>query len=246
MPEKESGGLRSVPTHVAIIMDGNGRWAQARHLPRLAGHQAGTENLRRIIKACAEFGIKYLTVYAFSTENWNRPQDEVQGLMRIMAEALEREVPELNRQGARIVHIGSEENMPTALRDGVRRAVQMTNANTTITVCVALNYGGRAEIVQAVRRIVAAGTPAEAVDEALINQILYTAGIPDPDLVIRTSGEMRISNFLIWQSAYAEWVFTPLFWPDFGREALLEALQAYEKRERRFGRRDNTEDAYAG
>ena len=196
MSEAQTSVLARIPAHVAIIMDGNGRWAKARSLPRLAGHKAGTENLRRvIIKACAEFGIKYLTVFAFSSENWNRPQDEVQGLMRIMGEALEREVPELNRQGARILHVGSEENMPVELRDGVRRAVELTKNNQTITVCVAGNYGGRAEIVNAVRRIIAAGTPAEAVDEALISHNLYTAGIPDPDLVIRTSGELRTSNF---------------------------------------------------
>ncbi len=225
-----------VPRHVAIIMDGNGRWAQARGLPRLAGHRAGVEALRRVIEASVEFGIQYLTVYAFSTENWGRPQDEVEGLMNILEEVIDREVPELHRQGVQIRHLGKMEGLRPELQRKIRDAVELTRNNTRLVLNVALNYGGRDEIVQAVRRIIAAGYRPEEVTEALIAQHLYTAGIPDPDLVIRTSGEQRMSNFLLWQSAYAEWYFTPVYWPDFDREEYRKALEEYARRQRRFGR----------
>lgn len=226
----------SIPQHIAIIMDGNGRWARARGLPRLAGHRAGTENLRRIIEACVEVGVKYLTIYAFSTENWGRPQDEVQGLMGIFDEVFERELAELHRQGARLNHIGRLEGMRPSLREKVLKGMQITKDNDRLVLNVAFNYGGRDEIVDAIRAIIAAGTPAEQVNAELVSQHLYTAGIPDPDLIIRTSGEQRISNFLLWQAAYAEWIFPETFWPDFGREQLLAAIEQYGQRERRYGK----------
>jgi len=224
-----------VPQHIAIIMDGNGRWAQARGLPRLAGHRAGTENLRHIIEACVEFGIQYLTIYAFSTENWGRPEDEVSGLMGIFDEVFERELAELHKQGARLQHIGRLDGVRKSLREKVRKGMQLTKDNKRLILNVAFNYGGRDEIVQAIKAIMKAGIKPQDVDAELVSQYLYTAGIPDPDLVIRTSGEHRISNFLIWQAAYAEWVFPETLWPDFGREELLAAIQEFGRRERRYG-----------
>jgi len=224
-----------VPQHVAIIMDGNGRWAKQRGLPRLAGHRAGTENLRRIIEACVEFGVKYLTIYAFSTENWGRPEDEVSGLMGIFDEVFERELAELHKQGAKLNHIGRLDEVRPSLRDKVIKGMELTKNNKRLVLNVAFNYGGRDEIVQAIKSIVKDDVKPEAVNEQVIADHLYTAGMPDPDLVIRTSGEQRISNFLIWQAAYAEWVFPQTLWPDFGREELLAAIQEFGKRERRYG-----------
>ncbi|OGO13763.1 MAG: di-trans,poly-cis-decaprenylcistransferase [Chloroflexi bacterium RBG_13_66_10] len=217
-------------------MDGNGRWARARGLPRLAGHRAGTENLRRVIRACVEFGIKYLTIYAFSTENWGRPQEEVRGLMSIIEEVIDRELDELHREGTQLRHIGRLEGIDPRLREKVLQAIELTKDNHRLVLNVAFNYGGRDEIIHAVREIVADGVLPEDVDESLIKRYLYTADCPDPDLIIRTSGELRVSNFLIWQGAYAEWYVTPTYWPDFGREELLEALRQYALRDRRFGR----------
>ena len=224
-----------VPRHVAIIMDGNGRWARERGLPRIAGHRAGTENIRRILRCLSDHGVKCITLYAFSTENWGRPQREVQGLMKILDEAIQRESQELHREGVRIVHLGGEDGVPEELRDKVRQAIELTRDNSNSTLCVAFNYGGRAEIVEAVRRIMRKGIPPEEVDEELISSHLYTRGLPDPDLIIRTAGEMRISNFLLWQSAYSEYYSTPTLWPDFGAEEVEKALAAYSQRERRFG-----------
>jgi undecaprenyl diphosphate synthase len=224
-----------VPQHIAIIMDGNGRWARQRGLPRLAGHRAGTENLRRILEACVEFGVKTLTIYAFSTENWGRPQDEVKGLMGIFDEVFERELAELHRQGVQLRHIGRLEGVRQSLREKVEKGIEATKYNDKLVLNVAFNYGGRDEIVHAVKAMVADGVDADKIDEDLISRYLYTAGSPDPDLVIRTSGEQRVSNFLIWQAAYAEWVFPDIFWPDFGREELLAAIQEYSRRERRYG-----------
>ena len=224
-----------VPQHIAIIMDGNGRWARSRGLPRLAGHRAGTENLRRILEACVEFGVKYLTIYAFSTENWGRPQDEVKGLMGIFDEVFERELTELDRQGVQLRHIGRLEGVRKSLQDKVRKGIERTKDNEQLVLNVAFNYGGRDEIVHAVKAIASDGISPDEIDEALISKYLYTSGSPDPDLVIRTSGEQRISNFLIWQAAYAEWVFPDIFWPDFGRDELLAAIQEYGRRERRYG-----------
>lgn len=224
-----------VPQHIAIIMDGNGRWAQSRGLPRLAGHRAGTENLRHIIEACVEFGVKYLTIYAFSTENWGRPEDEVSGLMGIFDEVFERELTELHKQGARLNHIGRLDEVRPSLREKVIKGMEITKNNDRLVLNVAFNYGGRDEIVQAIRAIVKDGIKPNDVNEEVVSQHLFTAGMPDPDLVIRTSGEQRISNFLIWQAAYAEWVFPQTFWPDFGRDELLAAIQEFGKRERRYG-----------
>lgn len=224
-----------IPTHVAIIMDGNGRWARARGLPRLAGHRAGTENLRRVIEGCVEFGVKYLTIYAFSTENWGRPRDEVQGLMTIIEDVIEREVDALNENGAQLRHIGRLEGLRPALQANVCRAIERTRHNDRLILNVAFNYGGRDEIVQAIRRMIADGVGPEEVDEALVSRYLYTADVPDPDLIIRTSGEYRVSNFLIWQGAYAEYYITPTLWPDFDKEELRKALWHFAQRERRFG-----------
>ncbi|MCW5876217.1 MAG: isoprenyl transferase [Anaerolineales bacterium] len=226
----------SIPQHIAIIMDGNGRWARARGLPRLAGHRAGTENLRRIIKACVEVGVKYLTVYAFSTENWGRPEDEVEGLMGIFDEVFERELAELLREGAQLRHIGRLEGMRPSLRKKVEKGIEQTKDNDRLILNVAFNYGGRDEIVDAIKAIMAEGVPPEQVDAELVSKYMYTKDVPDPDLVIRTSGEQRISNFLLWQAAYAEWIFPDVYWPDFGREQLLAAIEEYGRRERRYGK----------
>ncbi len=225
-----------VPYHVAIIMDGNGRWARARGQPRLAGHRAGVENLRRTLDACAKLGIKILTVYAFSTENWGRPPAEVRGLMNILETVIDRELKRLHANGVQLRHVGVLEGLSTSLQRKVRQAVALTRNNDRVTLNVAFNYGGRQEIVHAVQRIMRAGFSPAEVDETLINYYLYTAGLPDPDLIIRTAGEMRLSNFLLWQASYAEYYSTPVFWPDFDRNELLKALHQYAQRERRFGR----------
>jgi len=218
-----------------MIMDGNGRWARQRGLPRLAGHRAGTENIRTIVEACVEQGVEYLTLYAFSTENWNRPDNEVQGLLRILAEVIERETPELDRNGVQLRHLGSMEDVPQDLAHAINGALAFTKHNSRLILSVAFNYGGRAEIVEAVRRIVQAGIPPEAIDEETIRAHLYTADIPDPDLIIRTAGEQRLSNYLIWQAAYAEYWFTPTYWPDFDKDVFYEALLDYSRRKRKFG-----------
>jgi len=232
--------IRKVPAHIAIIMDGNGRWAAARHLPRLAGHRAGTENLRVIIRACIEFKIKVLTIYAFSTENWGRPNDEVEGLMMILEDVIDRELDELNREGVKLQHIGRLESLNLRLKEKVENAVELTKENQRLILCIAWNYGGRDEIICAIRNIIANGIKPEELSDELVSHYLFTAGIPDPDLIIRTSGEMRISNFLIWQAAYAEWYVTPTLWPDFNREELHKALVNYSNRNRRFGKLSNS------
>jgi undecaprenyl diphosphate synthase len=225
----------TVPAHVGIIMDGNGRWASRRGLPRLAGHHAGTENVRRITIACADAGVEVLTIYAFSTENWRRPADEVFGLMRLLAQRIDIEAAELHRNNVQIRHVGALEGIQRGLADRVRAAVELTRANTGLVLNVAFNYGGRQEIARAVQRIMALGVPPEQVTEQLIDQHLDTAGLPDLDLVIRTGGEMRLSNFLLWQAAYAEYYSTPICWPDFGREELYQAFAEFGRRVRRFG-----------
>ena len=227
--------LSSLPAHVAIIMDGNGRWASQRHLPRLAGHRAGTDNIRRIVRSLNDSGVKYLTLYAFSTENWSRPSDEVLGLFGILREVIDREARALHEAGVQIRHIGSLENIPPELVTAIQRALQLTEDNDKMVLSIAFNYGGRMELVEAVRRIAREGIPAEQIDSELISSYLYTAGLPDPDLIIRTAGEMRLSNFLIWQAAYAEYYTTPTLWPDFGPEEALVALHAYSDRQRKFG-----------
>jgi undecaprenyl diphosphate synthase len=227
--------LAHIPQHVAIIMDGNGRWAQARGLPRLAGHRAGTENIRRVLEGCVELGVKILTIYAFSTENWGRPQAEVLGLIRILGEVIDHETANLNRNGVRLRHIGRMEGIPPALQQKVLQAIETTRNNDRLILNVAFNYGGRDEILHVVQQIVRAQVKPEDINEALFNQYLFTAGQPDPDLIVRTGGEWRLSNFLIWQAAYAEYYTTPVFWPDFDKDQLYMALQAYNQRERRFG-----------
>jgi undecaprenyl diphosphate synthase len=233
IPELE--GLK-IPTHVAIVMDGNGRWAKSRGLPRVAGHRAGTENLRRVIKACVRFGIKYLTIYAFSTENWERPKDEVDGLMRILADVIDNELTELNKQGVQLHHVGILERLEPELARKIAYAQEITGKNDRLVLNIAWNYGGRDEIVNAVRRIIKEGIPAEKVCEDTIDKYLFTAGSPDPDLLIRTAGEMRVSNFLLWQIAYTEFYVTPAYWPDFDENELLKAIKDYSKRDRRYGR----------
>src|SRR5262245_18668252 len=223
------------PRHIAIIMDGNGRCARQRSLPRLAGHRAGTENIRRIVTECVEQQVACLTLYAFSSENWSRPAHEVEGLMRILGEYIERETGRLHDQGVRLRHLGRLDGLAAGLQRKIEAAVRLTRANTRLRLAVALNYGGRAEIVDAVRAIVATGVPPHAIDEGCIAAHLATHDTPDPDLIIRTSGERRLSNFLIWQAAYSEFWATPVFWPDFGPEHLRQAIHDYCRRERRFG-----------
>jgi len=228
--------ITRVPHHVGIVMDGNGRWAQARGLSRLAGHKAGTNNIRRVLEAAAELGIKVLTLYAFSTENWGRPAEEVTGLMNLLGEVIRRETRDLHANGVRIRHSGRLNGIAPNLQRQIQEAVELTSNNLRITLNVAFNYGGRAEIVDAIRHIMQDGHPAEAVTEALISQYLYTGDLPDPDLIVRTGGEYRLSNFLIWQAAYAEYYATPTFWPDFDEVELAMALAEFSRRERRFGK----------
>jgi len=245
----ESQEFEKIPTHVAMIMDGNGRWAKSRGLPRMAGHRAGTENLRRVITATVEFGIKYLTIYAFSTENWARPEDEVQGLLQIVADVIDRELKELHSQGVQLRHIGRLEKLPENLRIKVQKAIEMTKNNDRLVLNIAFNYGGRDELVYAFSRMIADGVQPDQVSEELIGKYLYTAGVPDPDMIIRTSGEFRTSNFLLWQAAYAEWYITPTYWPDFDKEEYRKALIAFNQRDRRFGGLSKTEPEskpYAG
>ena len=230
--------LKNPPYHVGIIMDGNGRWAKAHNKARIQGHQAGTENLRRVLTNSVEFGVKMLTIYAFSTENWKRPPLEVMGLMRILEEVIDRELEELNKNGVQLRHIGRLEKLQPAIRNKVLHAVEVTKNNDRLVLNVAFNYGGREEIVQAVQRVIEDGIPAEKVTEALLSQYMYTAHCPDPDLIIRTSGEFRTSNFLIWQAAYAEYYITPTYWPDFDKAEYYRALQAFEQRDRRYGGRN--------
>ena len=233
MAEEEK--LTNVPRHVAVVMDGNGRWAKARGLPRLAGHRAGTENLRPILEASVEFGIEILTIWAFSTENWIRPEAEVQGLLRILQRMIRRELAELQKQGVQLRHLGRLDRLPARLQKQVSDAIELTKDNDRIVLNVAFDYGGRAEIVQAVQRIIRDGISADEVDETLLADYMYTAGQPDPDLIIRTGGELRTSGFMLWQSAYTEYYVTPTLWPDFDREELFEALVAFGQRDRRYG-----------
>lgn len=230
-----------LPRHVAIIMDGNGRWAMAQALPRREGHRAGVRPLRAAVEACAQLQIEYLTVYAFSTENWERPRDEVGFLMNLLMDVLDRELPELEKQGVRLRVIGDRSRLPARVNAKLDEALlRSEETEGRLVLCVALNYGGRAEIIRAARRLatdIAAGAVhPDQVDEGAFSAYLDTAGIPDPDLIIRTGGDHRISNFLLWQSAYAELWLTPVFWPDFERIHLYEAVLDYQRRQRRFGR----------
>jgi undecaprenyl diphosphate synthase len=224
-----------IPRHVAIIMDGNGRWAAQRGLPRLAGHQHGTDNIRRITTTAAEIGVEYLTLWAFSTDNWRRPREEIEGILQILASVIERETEELDRQGAQLRHIGSLEGLDPQLQAAVRAAVDRTRTNNRLILTLAFNYSGRQELLAAIKSLMASGVPAAAVDEETVHRHLFTRDLPDPDLIIRTSGEHRISNFLLWQSAYSELFFTPTLWPDFGPDDLFAAVTEFGRRERRFG-----------
>jgi undecaprenyl diphosphate synthase len=219
-----------------MIMDGNGRWALSRGLPRLAGHKAGTENLRRVIRSTVEFGIKYLTIYAFSTENWGRPLEEVRGLMFILEDVLQNELDELHKEGVQLRHMGRLERLPGRLQEQVLDAVELTRNNDRLILNVAFNYGGRDEIINAIQHIMKDGVPADEVTDELVSRYLYTKGVPDPDLIIRTSGELRVSNFLIWQAAYSEWYVTPTYWPDFDKEEYRRALETFAGRDRRYGK----------
>jgi undecaprenyl diphosphate synthase len=231
--------LKRLPKHLAIIMDGNGRWAERRHLPRIAGHRMGVKAARETIETCARLKLPLLTLYAFSLENWRRPQAEVDFLMRLLREYLKRELPSIHRNNIRLLIIGRSDQLPDAVRKDLEKAMRLTARNTGMKLVVALNYGGRAELVDAFNAILdqirSNGLAAFRADEQTISEHLYTAGLPDPDLLIRTSGEMRVSNFLLWQIAYAEIYVTETLWPDFSRKRLLESLVDFQKRERRYG-----------
>ena len=232
----------TVPRHVAIVMDGNGRWANKRFMPRFFGHEQGMETLLRVIDAFAERGVEYLTVFAFSSENWKRPEDEVSGIMGLVLVGVSKYLRKLAAEGVRIRVVGDRSTVSPKLRAAWDEAERLTAGNTRIHLSVAFNYGGRDEIVQAIRRIVADGVTEDKIDEDLLNRYLYTGDLPDPDLVIRTSGELRLSNFLIWQAAYAEYYFTPTYWPDFDKEELRKAIIEYNRRKRRFGMTDEQID----
>jgi undecaprenyl diphosphate synthase len=231
--------LKRLPEHLAVIMDGNGRWAERRHLPRIAGHRAGVKAAREVIESCARLKLPYLTLYAFSLENWRRPRAEVDFLMRLLREYLKRELPTIHKNNIRLLVIGRSEQLPEGVRKDIEQGMRMTARNTGMKLVVALNYGGRAELVDAfnsmLEHVRSNGVSAFHADERSISEHLYTAGLPDPDLLIRTSGEMRVSNFLLWQIAYAEIYVTETLWPDFSRARLLEALVDFQKRERRYG-----------
>lgn len=235
-----SGADFPIPRHVAVIMDGNGRWAQNRGLPRVAGHRAGAESVRAITRSCGKLGVEVLTLYSFSTENWGRPEDEVEALMALLEEYLRGEIDELQGNGVRLSAIGQLHRLPSPVREALAQVSAFTAKNTGLKLVLALSYGGRAEIVEAVRAIAsevqAARLSPEDISEETVASALYTAGLPDPDLLIRTSGELRLSNFLPWQLAYAELYVTDVLWPDFREEHLRAAFQAFGARQRRFGK----------
>ena len=231
--------FRKMPRHIAIIMDGNGRWAKKRGMPRYFGHRAGVETVRRVVKLCAKLNVPYLTLYAFSTENWRRPQEEVNVLMSLLVEYIEKETDELNREGVRLTVIGEISELPEKARIALAQGIEKTCHNSRLNLILALNYGGRREIVEAAKKIAHEIKDGkllpEQINEEVFANYLYTREIPDPDLLIRPSGEIRISNFLLWQIAYSEIWLTDVLWPDFSEEHLLQAIKDYQKRERRFG-----------
>ena len=224
-----------LPNHVAIIMDGNGRWAKQRGLPRLEGHRAGVENMPSVIEYFIKLQLNYLTLYGFSTENWSRPEEEITGLFLLLGEIIDKETLKLHKRGVRLRHLGQLDRLPENLQLAINRAIELTKNNTGMNLNFALNYGGRAEILDAVCRIIAEGIPSENIDEKLFSSYLYTADLPEVDLVIRTGGEFRISNFQMWQAAYSEYYFTKVLWPDFDSKEIDKALLSYSQRQRRFG-----------
>lgn len=230
----------NLPRHIAIIMDGNGRWAKKRGLPRVAGHREGVKTVRRVVELCGNLGVEVLTLYTFSTENWRRPIEEVSALMKLLMRTLQKEIDDLMKNDVRIMIVGDLDRLPAETAQGMRDGVQRTANNKGLVLNLALNYGSREEIVQAVRRLAKAAVQGEidpdAIDDAMVSQTLYTAGLPDPDLLIRTSGELRLSNFLLWQLAYTELFVTEVYWPDFQKADLLAAIAGYQGRERRFGK----------
>jgi len=223
------------PNHIAIIMDGNGRWAERRGLPRFEGHLAGIKGVRSTVRCLKQYQIKYVTLYGFSTENWERPKDEVINLFRLLEEVADKEALEFHKLGVKIRHLGRLDDLPRGLRQAINRAIELTKNNTGMTLSLAFNYGGRTEILDAVRAIIAEGVPPQSINEELLNSYLYTSGLPDVDLIIRTGGELRISNFLIWQATYSEYYFTDVLWPDFDEKEIKKALLSYSRRQRRFG-----------
>ena len=227
--------ITHLPNHVAIVPDGNGRWAEQRGLPRLMGHQAGADNMWRMVEYLNEYPIKYVTLYGFSTENWHRPQDEVIGLFHILEKAIYQKIPDLHKKGVRVRHLGRLEGLPSGLQQAVNEAVELTKNNTGMTLSLAFNYGGRIEILDAVRHLAADGIAPQNITEELFNSYLYTAGLPDVDLLVRTGDELRLSNFLVWQTAYSEYYFTKVLWPDFDKKDIDKALLSYSQRQRRFG-----------
>lgn len=230
-----SPSIGRLPNHVAIIMDGNGRWAEERGLHRLEGHRAGIESIRSTVECLNEYQIKYVTIYGFSTENWKRPKTEINGLLDLLEERMEKETAELHQRGVRLRHLGRLDRLNPNLQEAIKNALELTKNNTGMTLSFAFNYGGRSEILDAVRQVIAEGIPPQAIDEELFNRYLYTAELPYVDLLIRTGGELRISNFLIWQSAYSEYYFTEVLWPNFDKKEVEKALLAYSQRQRRFG-----------
>ena len=235
-PQPPSEQSPKVPAHVAFIMDGNGRWATQRGFPRLEGHRVGVDRIHKVLETLGNKGVRYVTLYAFSTENWNRPADEVQGLLEILYDALQNQTRELHDNNVRILHIGKTDGLSPELQEAVADAQELTRENSGITLNVAFNYGGRDEILEAVKRLVRDAVAPDDIDEALFSKYLFTAQTPDPDLIIRTGGEMRISNFLLWQSAYSEYYHTSTLWPDLDSAELEQVLADYANRQRRFGR----------
>lgn len=224
-----------LPNHIAIVPDGNGRWAEQRGLPRLSGHQIGAENMHRMINYLNEYPIKYVTLYGFSTENWSRPRDEINGLFLILEDFIEKTVSEVHQQGIKLRHLGRINELPQGLQLAINKAVELTKDNTRMTINVAFNYGGRTEILEAVRRLITKNIPPENINEEVFASFLDTAGLPNVDLLIRTGDELRLSNFLIWQTTYSEYHFTKVLWPDFGKKDIDKALLSYSQRQRRFG-----------
>jgi undecaprenyl diphosphate synthase len=233
--QTNSTAITPLPIHVAVIMDGNVRWAERQGKSRMEGHRTGTENIRRVVESFVKYQVKYLTLYAFSTENWSRPEAEVRELMHILGRVIKRETKALHEKGIRLHHLGRIDRLSERVQKQVRYATDLTKDNPVMTLSIAFDYGGRAEILNAARQIVTSGIAPEMIDEELFSGYLYSAGLPDPDLIIRTAGEVRLSNFLPWQSAYSEFYFTPVYWPDFDEEEVRKALIAYSERKRNFG-----------